>query len=147
MTTKKKFIPALGYNWLTGFYDITIKLTMPEKKFRSKLIDYVGPQAGENILEFGFGTGQNLIVAHARNSNAKYTGVDIDPKIKEIAEFKIKKANISLKLDLYDGTKLPYKNNTFDKVFSSLIFHHLDRETKKHVFARFAEYLEPKANS
>ncbi len=30
----KEFIPALGYNWLTNFYDATIKLTMPEKKFR-----------------------------------------------------------------------------------------------------------------
>lgn len=32
---KKKFIPALGYNWLTNFYDLTIK--MPETS-----IPYVG---------------------------------------------------------------------------------------------------------
>ena len=32
MTDKKEFIPALGYDWLTGFYDLAIKLTMPEKK-------------------------------------------------------------------------------------------------------------------
>lgn len=54
----EKFIPALGYDFLTTFYDLTIKLTMPEKKFRGLLVEAVNPQKGENILEFGFGTGQ-----------------------------------------------------------------------------------------
>jgi hypothetical protein len=52
----KKYIPALGYDWLTGFYDIAIKLTMPETKFRSTLINELTPRDNENILEFGFGT-------------------------------------------------------------------------------------------
>ena len=60
MEKEKVFIPALGYNFLTAYYDFTIKLTMPEKKFRRLLVDEVSPKAGERILEFGFGTGQNL---------------------------------------------------------------------------------------
>ena len=59
----KTFIPALGYNWLTNFYDLVIRITMPEKKFRNGLIDFVNPTKNENILEFGFGTGENLILA------------------------------------------------------------------------------------
>ncbi len=55
MKEKKEFIPALGYNWLTSFYDLTIKLTMPEKKFRTLLIDELDPKNGETILEFGYG--------------------------------------------------------------------------------------------
>jgi hypothetical protein len=51
---KKKFIPALGYNWLSGLYDLTIKLTMPEKKFRNKLIEYLNPQSNEMILDIWF---------------------------------------------------------------------------------------------
>ena len=54
--TTKKFIPALGYDFLSEYYDLAIKLTMPEKKFRNKLIDFVNPVADEKILEFGFGT-------------------------------------------------------------------------------------------
>ena len=61
-SNKKDFIPALGYDWLTGMYDLTIKLTMPETKFRNRLISEVNPQNDEKILEFGFGTGQNLII-------------------------------------------------------------------------------------
>ena len=49
MIKKKDFIPALGYNWLTGLYDLTIKLTMPERKFRTKLIDILNPKNNESI--------------------------------------------------------------------------------------------------
>lgn len=48
-----KFIPALGYDFLSDYYDLAIKLTMPEKKFRNKLVDLVNPQKNEKILEFG----------------------------------------------------------------------------------------------
>ncbi len=34
------FTPALGYSWLTGFYDLTIKMTMPEKKVRYPLTQF-----------------------------------------------------------------------------------------------------------
>lgn len=77
MNKKKDFIPALGYEWLTGFYDLTIKLTMPEKKFRTKLIDELDPKNEEAILEFGYGTGQNIILAHERNNKAKLIGLDM----------------------------------------------------------------------
>lgn len=81
----KKFTPALGYDFLTIYYDFAIKLTMPEKKYRGLLIDELNPQNNETILEFGFGTGQNLILANAQNKNTKFIGVDIDQKVREIA--------------------------------------------------------------
>lgn len=143
MTDKKEFIPALGYDWLTGFYDLTIKLTMPEKKFRAKLIDELEPKNDETILEFGFGTGQNIILAHKRGSKAKLIGVDIDPKVKKIAEYKIKKLGMNLTLDLYDGKTFPYADNSFDKVFSSLVFHQLDRETKLSCLKEIYRVLKP----
>lgn len=143
MTTQKKFTPALGYNWLTGLYDLTIKLTMPEKKFRTKLIDILEPNDNESILEFGFGTGQNIILAQQRNSKTKFTGVDIDPKVKEIAQNKKNKHGITLNLDLYDGKTFPYADNSFDKVFSSLVFHHLDRKTKLSSLKEIHRVLKP----
>lgn len=139
----KEFIPALGYNWLTNFYDATIKLTMPEKKFRGKLMDCLNPQKGEQILEFGFGTGQNLILAANKNSAVSYVGLDIDPKVKFIAEQKLKKNNLDIKLNLYDGNLFPYVDNSFDKVFSSLVFHQLDKSTKKSCLAEINRVLKP----
>lgn len=143
MSTKKKFIPVLGYDWLTDFYDLTIRLTMPEKKFRAKLIDELKPDAGERILEFGFGTGQNLIFARERNDQSELIGIDIDPKVKAIAEYKIKKRGFQMSLDLYDGRTFPYMNNSFDKVFSSLVFHQLDKETKLSCLKEIYRVLKP----
>jgi len=143
MTNKKDFTPALGYNWLTGLYDLAIKLTMPERKFRTKLIDLLNPKDNESILEFGFGTGQNIILAYQRNTKTKFTGVDIDPKVKEIANNKKDKLGITLNLDLYDGKTFPYADNSFDKVFSSLVFHHLDKESKSSSLHEIYRVLKP----
>lgn len=137
------FIPALGYDWLTKFYDIAIKLTMPEKLFRNKLIDYINPKDSEQILEFGFGTGQNLILAKERNMNSTFIGLDIDPKVKGIAQRKMEKKGVDIKLDLYDGELFPYADNTFSKVFSSLVFHQLDRQTKMSCLEEINRVLKP----
>jgi len=139
----KNFIPALGYDWLTKFYDIAIKLTMPEKLFRNKLIDHLNPKDSEQILEFGFGTGQNLIMANERNMNSTFIGLDIDPKVKGIAQRKLEKNGVDIKLDLYDGGLFPYADNTFSKVFSSLVFHQLDRQAKMSCLEEINRVLKP----
>ncbi|PRX56124.1 class I SAM-dependent methyltransferase [Flagellimonas meridianipacifica] len=140
---KKEFIPALGHDWLTGFYDLAIRFTMPERKFRNKLMDFLDPLDGEEILEFGFGTGQNLILANTKNGNANYIGLDIDPKVKNIAKKKFTKNDIEIQLDLYGGGVFPYPDNTYDKVFSSLVFHQLDKEAKISCLNEICRVLKP----
>jgi len=143
VTDKKEFIPALGYDWLTAYYDLAIKLTMPEKRFRNRLMDEVNPNSNEKILEFGFGTGQNLVIGKLRNSNTKFYGLDIDPKVKRMVESRLKSKNLNIPLKLYDGGKFPFKSNNFDKVFSSLVFHHLDTKVKKHCLKEINRVLKP----
>lgn len=141
--SKTKFIPALGYDFLSDYYDLAIKITMPEKKFRNKLIDFVNPQEKEKILEFGFGTAQNIIILKQRFPDCSIQGVDIDPKIKTIAEYKLNKAGIEAQLFLYDGNKLPFEDNSFDKVYSSLVFHQLDMITKLKCLLEINRILKP----
>ena len=138
-----KFIPALGYDFLSDYYDLAIKLTMPEKKFRNKLVDLVNPQKNEKILEFGFGTAQNIIILKQRFPDSDVQGVDIDPKIKSIAEYKLNKAGIHAPLFLYDGNKLPFEDKSFDKVYSSLVFHQLDSVTKLKCLLEINRILKP----
>ena len=105
--TTEKFIPALGYDFLTEYYDLAIKITMPEKKFRNKLIDIVNPKVDEKILEFGFGTAQNIIILKQRFPKCDVLGVDIDPKVKSIAEYKLNKADcITFTANEFTGTLL-----------------------------------------
>lgn len=137
------YIPALGYDFLTAYYDLAIKLTMPEKKFRRILIEEINPQDGELILEFGFGTGQNLILVKNQNRNIKLTGLDIDPKVKDIANYKLDKNKHSVQLDLYSGNMFPYSDNHFDKIYSCLVFHQLDAYTKTNCLKEIYRVLKP----
>lgn len=140
---QKKYIPALGYDFLTAYYDMAIKITMPEKKFRRLLVEEINPQENEHILEFGFGTGQNLLLVHKTNPKTKLEGLDIDPKVKAIAEHKLAKNNIEIPLHLYNGDVLPFANNTFEKVYSCLVFHQLDAETKLNCLKELHRVMKP----
>jgi ubiquinone/menaquinone biosynthesis C-methylase UbiE len=140
---QKKYIPALGYDFLTAYYDMAIKITMPEKKFRRLLVEEINPQENEHILEFGFGTGQNLLLVHKTNPKTKLEGLDIDPKVKAIAEHKLAKNNIEIPLHLYNGSVLPFADNSFNKVYSCLVFHQLDAETKLNCLKELHRVMKP----
>lgn len=143
MADGQSFTPALGYGWLTGFFDLAIRITMPEKEFRRRSVEAVDPQPHENILNFGFGTGQNFILAKRCCPEANLWGVEIDPKVKAIAEKKLTKAHVNVELRLYDGKRFPFEDNFFDKAVSSLVFHHLDAETKLSSLREIYRVLKP----
>ena len=143
MKEQKEFIPALGYDFLTAYYDLAIKLTMPEKRFRSLLVEELNPQSGEKILEFGFGTGQNLLLVKQKEPKIDLVGLDIDPKVRDLAQYKISKNGFELPLDLYTGNTFPNSNAQFDKVYSSLVFHQLDAATKLHCLKEIYRVLKP----
>jgi len=120
----------LGYDWLTDWYDLAIKLTMPEQKIRNLLMEEVSLKKGEKVLELGFRTGQNLLLLKSRCPGANLRGLDIDPKARAIAQHKVTKQGMDIPLDLYDGGAFPYPDAQFDKVYSWLVFHQLDAATK-----------------
>lgn len=142
-SSNQNFTPALGYGWLTKFFDLSIRITMPEKEFRRRTVDALDPQPHEDILNFGFGTGQNFILIKCRCPEVNLWGVEIDPKVKTIAEKKLATAGVEVDLALYDGDKFPFADDRFDKAFSSLVFHHLDAETKRNSLREMFRILKP----
>ena len=143
MARGQNFTPALGYGWLTRFFDLAIRVTMPEAEFRRRTVEKLDPREGEKILNFGFGTGQNLIRIKRCCPEVDLYGLEIDPKVKKIAEEKLSGAGKSATLCLYDGKIFPFEDDLFDKVFSSLVFHHLDTETKRSSLAEMRRVLKP----
>lgn len=145
MATKgsRDFVPALGFHWLTRWYDFTIRVTMPEREFRRRLIDLVHPRSGERVLEFGYGTGRNLQVLLSRFPSASVTGLDIDPRVRSIAVAGLDRCGMSVPLDLYDGGRFPYPDASFNTVFSSLVFHQLMPVEKHHALREIHRVLKP----
>ncbi|MFQ6084441.1 MAG: class I SAM-dependent methyltransferase [Candidatus Aminicenantia bacterium] len=125
-----KYIPALGYGWLTPFYDFLLRLTMPERKFRNQLIEQARIDKDYCILDVGCGTGTLVILIKRNYSESEVIGLDVDKKVLEIARSKIDKNGLDIHLDHYTGFELPYSNTSFDRVFSCLVLHHLTREKK-----------------
>ncbi len=141
---KKEYTPALGFDWLSDWYDLAIKLTMPERKFRNRLVDLLDPGDREDILEFGFGTGANLLIAAGRSPGSHFVGLDIDPKIREVAERRLSRNQLFIRLELYDGYEFPFRANSFDKVYSCLVFHHLERQAKIDCLREIHRVLKPR---
>ncbi len=142
MADTQSFTPALGYGWLTRFFDLAIRVTMPESEFRRRTVETLDPRPGERVLNFGFGTGQNLVRIKRKCPEVQLWGLEIDPKVKVIAEKKLEQAGASATLQLYDGETFPFEDNFFDRAFSSLVFHHLDAETKRNSLRELRRVLK-----
>jgi len=126
----KKYIPALSFDFLTGYYDRAIKRVMPGG-FRQILIQQINPFANEMILDFGTGTSEIAILLKKEISAIKIIGIDVDPKVLRIAKKKIAHQNLDIQVLEYDGKTFPFPNNYFDKVVSCLVFHHLSPYQKQ----------------
>jgi len=127
---EKKFIPALRFKWLTPFFDSLMKLTGLEKKINQFFLQSAEIKGGETILDFGCGTGTFLLILKKENPTARVFGLDIDPQIIKFAQKKIQCSNLEINLQTYAGKEFPYPSQTFDLVFSSLVFHHLHKKQK-----------------
>ena len=133
------YIPALRFKWLTPLYDFIVGYTMPEKKIKEHLIQAAEISDGQDVLDFGCGTGTLTIMAKEAHSGASITGIDIDIQIlnKAIQRAQAKKLDIML-ID-YDGSKLPFRDNQFNRIISCLVFHHLDTVTKQKYWPDYSE--------
>ena len=139
----KTFIPALKFDKLTGFYDKTVHLTRPEKAFRNALIEQTRIKPEDHVLDFGCGTLTLSMMMKKQYPEAFITGIDVDRKILAIAENKRIQSGLDIRLDLYNGVFLPYPDETFDKVVSSLVFHHLTTIQKKQAINEIFRVLKP----
>jgi len=126
----EKYIPALSYDWLTPFYDTAVRLTTREKVFKKALVEQAKIKAGHRVLDLACGTGTLTILIKNAQPQAEVIGIDGDAKILEIAKTKAKESGVEIGFDEGMSFDLPYEDKSFDRVVSSLFFHHLTRENK-----------------
>lgn len=125
---KNEYIPALSVNWLTPYYDAVVAATTRERMFKHALIEQAGVESGQEVLDLASGTGTLAIWLKQAEPGALVTGVDGDQAILSIARRKALKANVTVKFDHALSNNLPYPDAHFDRIVSSLFFHHLTWE-------------------
>ena len=139
--SKNKYIPALRFKWLTPLYDFLIGMTMPEMKIKHHLVETASINEDSAVLDFGCGTGTLTILVKESCPGAKVTGIDIDVQILNKAIHKAREKKMDILFLNYDGEKLPFQDSSFNRVVSSLVFHHLDTDTKQKVLAEIYRVL------
>ena len=91
---------------------------------------------GLSILDAGCGTG--FFAEYFVKQGATVTAMDITPQMLERTKTRVPQATL-LQADLTND--LPFENQSFDLVFSSLTLQYL--ENWQHVFSEFARVLKP----
>ncbi|MDF1564583.1 MAG: class I SAM-dependent methyltransferase [Deltaproteobacteria bacterium] len=123
------FIPAMGHDLLLPLYDPLLRLSGGDRARRG-LIPQARVEAGQRVLDLGCGTGtllRDLLRAHPGITAA---GIDPDPKALERTRAKLEAEGLTAELVEASAEELPFPDASFDRVFSSLMFHHLPGELR-----------------
>lgn len=143
MAKHDPFIPALGRDWLTPLYDPLQRWVMREDQFKRHLILQAQIEPGDRVLDLGCGTATLTILIKQTHPQSEVVGLDGDPKVLAIARAKAAKAGVEIKLDHGMAFQMPYPENIFDRVLSSLVLHHLTTETKQRALREVFRVLRP----
>lgn len=127
---ESNYVPALSHDWLTPFYDMAIRWTMPESAFKRQLVAGARIKSGDRVLDLGCGTATLTLLIKGSHPDASVIGIDGDAKILRIARRKAEKAGLDITLAQAMAFDLPYPDSSFDRILSSLMFHHLTRQDK-----------------
>jgi len=138
-----KYVPALRFRWLTSHYDALLGATRHERFFKQALIRQANLEVGRHVLDLGCGTGTLLIWIKEAYPQIEAVGIDGDPTILSRAACKAKQLDVSVQFDEAMACNLPYPEAYFDRVVSSLLFHHLPWEDKVRTGREIYRVLQP----
>ena len=137
----RAFIPALRFRVLTPTYDTVIRLTTRERTVKGTLLGSAHLERASRLLDVGCGTGTFVIEAKRRYPHLDVVGVDPDPDVLARGRAKARRARVKVSFLTGSATDLPTLDNAFDRVTSSLVFHHLTAEQKRRAASEIARTL------
>lgn len=137
------YLPAVRFDFLTPLFDVFVRTTTRERTFKEKLIEQAQLEGGVDVLDLGSGTGTLAIWAKQRDPQLRIRGLDGDPAIIAQAVRKAARAGVEVPFDEGFSYELPYDDGSFDRVLSTLFFHHLVLRDKERTIAEIARVLRP----
>jgi ubiquinone/menaquinone biosynthesis C-methylase UbiE len=139
----RRYVPALRFHLLTGVYDPVVRWTTREATFKRRLIAQAAPAARSRVLDLGCGTGTLALMLKRSQPSVEVVGIDPDREILERARAKARDARLDIRFDEGFSTDLPYEEEAFDAVLSTLVLHHLTGPDKRQSLREIARVLRP----
>jgi len=128
--------------FLLPFYDVVHHLG-GLRPIHLEMIKLAGLRDGHRVLDVGCGTGNLLRSTGRRHRKVELVGLDPDPKMLARAGRKARRVRLTMRLDRGFAQELPYPDGSFDRVFSSLMLHHLDTASKDELLSEVRRVLRP----
>lgn len=143
MRDDSKFVPAAGVHWLTPLYDPLVALTCRDDRVKGRLVAAANLRPGQRVLDLGCGTGNLALRVKRACPGVEVSGVDADPRMLSVAVAKAKRAGVETAFTRGFAEALPYPDGSFDRIVSSLFFHHLSPPQKVSALREAARTLAP----
>ncbi|MGC2306744.1 class I SAM-dependent methyltransferase [Candidatus Binatus sp.] len=139
---ERSYIPAFGKRWLLPLYDPFLWILGADKA-KQPLIEQAEVKAGFRVLDIGCGTGSMAINIKRMHPEAEVVGIDPDPDALALSMRKAKRTGLSIEFDRGFADHMPYADASFDRVFSSFMFHHLAADEKTATLGEIRRVLKP----
>ena len=135
------YIPAAGHDKLLPAYDMLTRMLGMNKVYNA-LIAQAQLGDGMRVLEIGCGTGNLTTRAKRAHRGVELIGSDPDPLALARAQRKAR-GMTGIRFEHGYAQQLPFANDQFDRVLSSMMLHHLDDDTKALAAAEIHRVLRP----
>ena len=133
---EQSYTPALGYRWLTPFYDSAVALLTRESTWRNRLIESVNPKADDRILDVGCGTGTLAVQLKLAAPEALIVGIDPDQVVLSRANERASKHDLDIQWRQgFLGPDSVAVLGSFTKVVSSLVLHQTPLDEKRNILS------------
>jgi ubiquinone/menaquinone biosynthesis C-methylase UbiE len=142
-TSHRHFVPCMGGSALTPFYDILHRFS-GLGAVHEKMISMAELQPGQRVLDIGCGTGNLLLALGRDEQGVEIEGLDPDARALAKAARKAHRAGVAASWRPGYAQDLPHADGSVDRVFSSLMLHHLpDDDDKDTLLAEVRRVLRP----
>jgi ubiquinone/menaquinone biosynthesis C-methylase UbiE len=143
MARDDRYVPALRLRCLTPAYDVVVRTTTRERSVKRALIEQAGLRSGHRVLDLATGTGTLAIRMKQYEPLAEIVAIDGDADVLEIAQGKSRRAGLAIEWLQALAQDLPFPTGHFDRVVTSLFFHHLSADSKVRTAHEVFRVLRP----
>jgi len=140
--SERTFLPAAGHDLLLPIYDPFTKL-FGFDRVRRMLLDQAALQPNHRVLDVGCGTGTLAVLIKRLYPTVEVVALDPDSKALARAQRKAERAGVSIRFDRGFSDALGYPDGAFDRVFSSMMFHHVEKADKENTLRDIRRVLKP----